>query len=129
MYSVTVDRARTLVTVTASGFFTMPMLEAASRDLHVAIRSLGALAGSQVTLYDYRGLNVVQQPVLERFGRFFTDEGMRVLWARRVAFVTDSALLTMQLQRIKRAGMSVFADPASATAWLFAVDQDDEIAV
>lgn len=128
MYSVTVDRARNMVSMTASGFFTMPVLEAAAADLHRAIRSLGTLAGSHVTLYDYRGLNVVQQPVLERYGRYFTDEGMRALWARRVAFVTGSALLGMQLQRIRRANMRVFADATEAKGWLTAAEQPGDIA-
>lgn len=120
MYRVTVDPDRTLVRVSASGFFTMEMLEAAAGELHAAIRSLGTRAGSHVSLYDYRGLKVAPQAVVDRFRRYFADEAIRPLWARRAAFVADSALLTMQLHRVQRANMRVFADPASAEAWLFA---------
>ncbi|WP_419808515.1 hypothetical protein [Sphingomonas sp.] len=124
MYSVSVDRTRAMIRMTASGFFTMPLLEASAAELHAAIRSLGTLAGRHVTLYDYRGLKVVQKDVLDRYGRYFTDTGMTRLWARRVAFVTDSALLGFQLQRIRRENMRVFADPDEATAWLLEVQDD-----
>ena len=123
MYAVTVDPTRALVRMSASGFFTMEMLEASARDLHAAIRSLGPRVRQHVTLYDYRGLNVVQKAVLDRYGRFFTDRSMKALWARRVAFVTDSALLGLQLQRIQRGDMRVFADPAAATMWLLSREQ------
>ena len=59
----------------------------------------------------------------DRFRRYFADEAMRPLWARRAAFVADSALLTMQIHRIRRANMPVFSDPAVATAWLLADEQ------
>lgn len=109
-----------MVCLTACGFFTLEQTERAAVDLHVAIRSLGARAGQHVTLYDYSEVQVVTAPVLERLGRYFTDPVMRPLWARRVAFVTQSALLGLQLQRIQRENMRVFADRKEATAWLLA---------
>lgn len=123
MHRITVDRSHLMVCMVASGFFTMEQLERAAADLHAAIRALGPHVGQHVTLYDYTGAKVVPGPVLERLGRYFTDAYMQPLWARRVAFVTASALVSMQLVRIQRENMRLFTDRREATNWLLA-DQD-----
>ena len=112
-----------MVCMTGSGFFSMEQMEAAAVDLHAAIRSLGSREGSHVTLYDFTDVKVVPGPVLERFGLYFTDDSMKPLQAERVAFVCTSALLGLQLKRIQRDHMRIFADRKEATAWLLA-DQD-----
>ena len=123
MHKVTGDRAHAMVCMTASGFFTMEETERAAADLHAAIRSLGPRAGYHVTLYDYSDVQVVPGPVLERFSRYFTDPAMKPLQAKRVAFVTRSALLRLQLQLSQRDHMRVFADRKEATAWLLAAQE------
>lgn len=123
MHKVTVDRSNAMVCMVASGFFSIEQMEAAAADLHTAIRSLGPRAGQHLTLYDYTDVKVVAGPVLERFARYFSDDDMQPLQARRVAFVSVSALLGRQLQRIRRDHMRIFADRQEATAWLLS-DED-----
>lgn len=120
MYKVTIDRSHAMVCMTASGFFSVAAVEAAAVDLHAAIRSLGSKAGDHVTLYDYTDVSVVSPAVLERFAAYFTEPNMKPLLARRVAFVSGSALLTMQIQRIRRDHMRLFTTRRDAAVWLLA---------
>ncbi len=123
MHKVTVDKSHTMVCMTASGYMSMEQVRDAAADLHAAIRSLGPHAGNHLTLYDFSEVMVVTGPVLERLARYFTDDDMQTLQARRVAFVCKSALLTLQLKRIQHDHMRIFVDRKEATAWLLA-DQD-----
>lgn len=120
MHRISVDRAHAMVCMTASGYFSVEATEAAAADLHSAIRSLGSRAGEHVTLYDYTDVAVVSPAVLERFAQYFTAPEMRPLLARKVAFVSGSTLLTMQIQRIQRDNMRLFATRGEAAAWLLA---------
>lgn len=129
MYKVVVDRSHALVNVTASGFFGDEDLAGAARALHVAIASLKQAAGHHVTLYDMLDLQVAPAHVLGRFAEYFSDPIYRPIWARRVAFLTRSALITGQMGRVAhgRDDMAVFADRPAAIAWLLAA-QDRGIA-
>ena len=122
MHKVVVDRSHAVVSVTAQGFFTERDLAAAAADLHAAIRSLGSRAGQHVTLFDLTSLHVAPPALIDQFARFHTDPAIAPLWARRVALVSRSALVTQQLERVSRAreGMRVFADRREALAWLLA---------
>ena len=122
MHRVTVDRVQAIVSMTAGGFFGEADLLAAAADLHVAIRSLGDRAGRHVTLYDLTALKVVPPPIIDQFARYFTDSYMQPLWARRVALVSGSALVSLQMDRVRRVAetIRVFDNRREAVAWLLA---------
>ena len=122
MHKVTVDRIQAMVSMTAGGFFGEAEMLAAAVDLHAAIRSLGDRAGRHVTLYDLTALQVVPPPVVDRFTRYFTDSYMQPLWARRVAMVSRSPLVALQIERVRKVTdiIRVFDDRAAAVRWLLA---------
>lgn len=122
MHRVTVDRVQAMVCMTAAGFFDEAGLLAAAADLHAAIRSLGTRAGRHVTLYDLSALQVVPPPIVDRFTRYFTDAYMQPLWARRVALVSGSPLVALQIERVRRVSdtMRVFDNRREAVVWLLA---------
>ena len=118
MHRIAIDRNQAMVSLVLAGFFSLDDVTSAAADLHAAIRSLGSRMGMHVTLYDMSDLQVAAAPVLERFGRYFSDPAMKPLWARRVAIVSNSALVQMQMQRICRDNMRVFAMRTDAVTWL-----------
>ncbi len=120
MIKVVVDRPRAMVALTAEGYVAQADVMTAAGQLHAAIRSLGERAGKHLTLYDLSDAKVAAGPALEAFAAFFTDPRYRPIWARRVAFVTTSTLLTRQMARIRldRPDMEVFDTRAKAIAWL-----------
>lgn len=122
MHFVTVDRRNALVSLRLDGFFGLDEVEVAARDLHAAIRSLGAMAGRHRTLYDMIGVEVAPGPVIEKFGRYFTDPQFATIWARKVAFVSSSALFKGQLRRARgeHAHIRIFDTRALALGWLLA---------
>ncbi|KQN25103.1 hypothetical protein ASE86_02250 [Sphingomonas sp. Leaf33] len=130
MIKVVVDRSHALVNLTADGFVTDADIATGAAQLHAAIRSLGDRMGRHVTLYDLTGLRVASPAILDTFAVFFTDPAYRAIWARRVAFVTASPLVTLQMERIRRdrPDMQVFAERAPAIAWLFAVPERGQAA-
>ena len=123
MHQVSVSRAQRLVSVTISGFVTTTAVDAAARDLHVAIRRLGGTPGTHLTLYDLSGVEVAPLDTIELFRGFFVDPCYESIWARKVAFVASgSALFGLQLKRVQRdrPGIRTFADRPAAIAWLLA---------
>ncbi len=124
MHKVVVDRSHAVVSMIAEGFFGAADLQAAAVDLHAAIRSLGRRAGQHVTLYDLTALSVVPPDVLDAFARYFTDPAIAPLWARKVALVSRSPLVTLQMERVSRARdtLRLFGDRRSAMAWLLVKD-------
>ena len=125
MHKVVVDRSHAVVSFIAEGYFGEADLPAAAADLHAAIRSLGPRMGKHVTMYDMTALKVVPPAVLEAFARYFTDPQVAPLWARRVALVSTSPMVTLQMERVRkvRDTLRVFGDRREAMAWLLA-DQD-----
>ena len=122
MHKVVVDRSHALVSLTATGFFSTADLADAAATLHATIRSLGPAMGSHVTLYDLTGLEIVAQPVLAAFALYVTDRRYAEIWARRVALVTRSAAVGLQMGRVSadRDDLKVFGDRGAAIAWLLA---------
>ncbi len=125
MHKVVVERSHGVVSLIAEGYFDETGLTAAAADLHRAIRSLGARAGRHVTMYDLTALNVVTPAVLDAFARYFSDPRIAPLWARRVALVTRSLLVTQQMERVRQVKdtLRIFNDRRAAMAWLLA-DQE-----
>lgn len=122
MHKVVVNRAQALVSVTAEGFVDDAELAQAAADLHRAIRSLGDQVGRHVTLYDLSGLKVASPATLQRFASYWTDPAVAPLLARRVALVSGSPMVTLQLARVEkvRDTIRVFEDRRTAMAWLLA---------
>ena len=125
MFWIATDLAQRLVRLTAGGFFSEAEIEAAAAELHRAIRGLEAGPGGHVTLYDLAELRVASQTMIGRFAEFFTSPAFAPIRAARVAVVTRSALVTLQMERVANAvaTMQVFSDTRGALAWLLA-DQD-----
>lgn len=118
--TIEIDRARKLVIVNLSGFFTPEIAHAATMETRRAIQSLGEDIGKHVTLYDATDLITLPSETVELIQMGFANPVYRSLWARKVAFVTSSMLLRMQIDRIResRPDMRVFDDREAATDWL-----------
>lgn len=119
-HSIHVDPARKLVDVRLRGFLTPEDASWIGEEVRAAIRTLGDEVGSHVTLYDVSEMQVAPGETIEMVQRTFAHPQVRLLWARKVAFVTESALGRMQLQRLQtaRPDVELFADRESALAWL-----------
>jgi len=122
VHEVSVDKPHKLVAVRLSGFFQPEDLPAIADDVHDAIRGLGDSAGQHLTLYDVTAAQISPGTTMAMLGAIFADPDTRGLWARKVAFVTPSALARMQAQRLRevRPDIGLFEDRAAALAWLLA---------
>lgn len=110
--------------VRLSGFFTPEDARTAITDIRTAIRSLGGTVGQHVTLYDVTDVQIAPGSTVELLQQAFGEQEARELWARRVAYCTPSALARMQMARLRtvRPDIGIFADRASALAWLLSSD-------
>ena len=122
MHSIQVDPVNTLVEARLSGFFDIAETQRVIDDVRAAVRGLGDRAGQHLSLYDVKNVEVAPGPTIELLQSAFADPAIRHLWARKVAFVTPSALGRMQLKRLREAreDIGVFASRAEALAWLLA---------
>jgi hypothetical protein len=122
MHNVSVDRIHQLVTVRLSGFFQPEDLPAVAKDVHDAIRGLGERAGQHLTLYDVSEAQISPAATMDMLRKIFANPATRELWARKVAFVTPSALARMQAQRLREArpDIGIFENRTGALAWLLA---------
>jgi hypothetical protein len=120
VHSITLDRARNLVEVRLSGFFAPEDAAKAGEDVRAAIRSLGAGAGQHLTLYDVGEVQIAPGPTMELLASIFGNPEYQPLFAKRVAFVTPSALARLQLQRLRqaRADIGIYDTRANALGWL-----------
>ncbi|MES2336761.1 MAG: hypothetical protein V4537_01540 [Pseudomonadota bacterium] len=120
MYSIAIDRARLLVDMRLSGFFTPEIAADATQALRAAVRSLGADMGRHVTLYDATDLQVSPAETVAYIAASYAEPEIRPLWARRVAYCTPSALARMQVARLRsgRSDIAVHASREDALAWL-----------
>jgi hypothetical protein len=123
MFTISIDRARLLVDMRLSGFFTLEIAAQATQALRAAVRSLGPAMGHHVTLYDATDLLVSPAQTIEYIQSSYAEPEIRPLWARRVAYCTPSALTRMQAMRLRRsrADIGVFTTRDDALAWLLEV--------
>jgi len=123
-YDVRIDPERLLVDVRMIGFLTPGMAGEVTAALRDAVRSLDPDAGRHVTLYDATALTALEGITVEQVAAAFADPAIRSLWARRVAWCTPSALVRMQILRLRsaRSDISVFGTRAEALGWLFEGD-------
>ncbi|MBX3595628.1 hypothetical protein [Sphingomonas sp.] len=120
--AIEIDRVRNLVIVTPSGFFTPASLHHYTMETRRAIDTLGDAAGKHVTLYDFSAVIAAPPETIELLHVAFANPVYRRIRARKVAFVSPSALMTMQLQRVRtaRPDITLFSARASALEWLLA---------
>jgi hypothetical protein len=120
MHSVTVDRARSLIEVRLTGFFSPEMTRSAGEEVRDAIRSLGPAAGQHLTMYDVADVSIAPGTTMEILQKIFANPAYRPLWARKLAFFTGSALARMQLARLReaRSDIGIFEDRQTALRWL-----------
>lgn len=115
-YHIELNPDLDLLQVTLLGFFEPDDIAALRLDLIGAIASLRCPAGEHLSLYDVRECKIQSQQVVQAF-RAMSDR--RGLVARRIAVVTGSSLMKMQIPRILVDRESAcFDDPATARAWL-----------
>ena len=121
-HSIHIDHARKLVDVRMAGFYTAEDLSWAGEDVRAAINTLGDDAGQHVTLYDVSDVQVAPQATVEALKETLANPVVRRMWARKVAYVTPSALGRLQLLRLRevRPDIEVFEDRETALAWLLA---------
>ena len=115
MYSIDVDRGRRIVRAHLSGFFTSEEVAAFAREEQAAAASLmpGGVFG---LLLDATGATAQAQDIVAAFHGLFHDLPIK---AARIAVVTNSALLTIQLRRMSDpARTRVFEAVGAAAAWL-----------
>lgn len=119
-HAVQLDLDRLFVDVRLSGLVTPEDAGWIGEEVRAAIRALGDKVGQHVTLYDASGVQVVPPATVELLKQTFDNPQVRPLWARKVAFVTNTALARMQAQRLRevRPDLGVFDDRETAIAWL-----------
>lgn len=120
MFKVTIDRASRLVNVAFEGFFGIDVAVPAGIEVRKAIRDMGLGPGGHVTLFDVTKTQVVPPETFELVRGIYTDPEQKDVIARKVAWVTPSALLQMQLRRLcaYHPAMQVFDDRETAMTWL-----------
>lgn len=119
-HSVEVDRARLLVDVRLGGLFSAEDAMWLGEEVRAAVRTFGDAVGQHVTLYDACAVQVMPLATMELFRETLGNPEVRKLWARKVAFVTSTALARMQAQRIREArpDIGLFDDREAAIEWL-----------
>ncbi len=122
MYSIeSIDRAKQRITTTIEGFIAPADIAALSADTWAAVRSLGLSgAAPHDLLHDLSATMVASRDTIAEIGTVMRNPMYKHLWARNIAFVTPSALLRLQMERVAagRPGLRVFADRHSAETWL-----------
>jgi hypothetical protein len=123
MRNITIDRQRLVVFARVTGFLDAEMVTQITADMRDAARKLGSAMGQHDFLYDLTDTQVGDVATADALYTVLADQRTQHIWARRIAFFTPSALLTLQLQRLcaARPGrIAVFSDRRAATAWLYA---------
>lgn len=115
MYGIDVNPEARIVRAHLSGFFTTEEVAAFGRDEQAAAASLGAGLSFGLLLVSTDAM-AQSQDVVAAFRGLFYDLPIK---ATRIAVVTQSVLLTMQLRRMADpARTRVFTDQSAASRWL-----------
>lgn len=111
-----IDPSTATVTVALHGFWGLGNLSGLSRDLDREVPRLRCAPGAHRVLVDLTGFEVQEQEVAAALiGRVAEDANR----PRRLALVAARGLVRMQARRAAvREDVAVFADAASACAWL-----------
>lgn len=119
-HSIHVDLERKLIDLRIGGLVSPEDAAWIGEELRAAIRALGEDIGKHVTLYDGSNVPVVPQETVELIKHTLDNPAVRELWARKIAFVVNTALAKLQVQRLRevRADIGIFEDRETAIAWL-----------
>ncbi|MEO9131930.1 MAG: STAS/SEC14 domain-containing protein [Sphingomonas sp.] len=118
MFTIATDEARTLMTVTMSGFLKPEDATSCAAQVQTAAAAMGWRTGEFLLLVDSLAGSVQSQSVIEAFQAGIAASSLR---ARKIAVVSTSSLARMQTKRVvtgKVAGL--FENKADAEEWLFA---------
>ena len=115
-YSIKIDADKKIVTAKLAGFFSPQEVAEFARDEQAAARSLGCRSGEFGLLICTHGGQAQAQDVIGAFQGLMHDLPLK---AGRIAFVSESALLNLQLRRMIPADRArVFGDVEEATKWV-----------
>lgn len=115
MFNVSVLPPGTIIESVLSGFFDVAEVEAYADVAEAAIRRCARLPGGYRMLIDVSACQIQSQVVLGAFAEHIA----RVPRADRLAVVTGSSIMRMQIRRLLgRPYTSLFADRDEALAWL-----------
>lgn len=115
-YHIAADRARGLIRIRMSGFFTLPDVEAFAKGYSEALDTLGLAINQHLTLCDITAMDIQAQDIVSAFSRFMAKPHIR---SRRLAFLAGLSLSRKQAERLTvRDSVQFFSDRTSAEAWL-----------
>lgn len=117
---IRVDRSHRLIEVRLAGYYSRERAEAASGAVIAAIRALDGAPNTHLTLYNLEHLQVTSAETFAVLSDSYVDAGRQGYWARRVACYSPSALVRLQMGRLKlgRQDFGIFADRPAAMHWL-----------
>ena len=122
MYTVVPDPIHPLVRIHLSGFFDSAEVAVFWREEQDVARAAFARHGLYDLLIETPGGGPQGQEVLDAFRRIVTESPVK---ARRIAIVSGSTLLRMQIRRVFVSDtFQVFATTAEAEAWLTSLVAD-----
>lgn len=114
-YSLKVCAPGDLIVATLAGFFNIPQVAAYATDIEALIERCSMSHGGYRILIDIVECAIQSQDVTAAFGRHVAG----VPRSKRVAVVTTSSIIRMQIRRIVgRPELAVFKDLSEARAWI-----------
>lgn len=116
-FAIMIQPRRNLMRVTLKGFFALSDVAALDVERRVALIKLGCLPNDHVTMVDVSDCKLQSQEVVQAFQTMLGEPRYR---SRRLAFVTGSSLVRMQVRRIMNSDTAHFFETAvEAQLWLF----------
>lgn len=116
-YELDIDISRGMFKIRLIGFLDSETVHRLHAERRIAIARLGLPPHAHVSLCDLTECPIQSQETAAVFREIMSDPS---LVSRRLAFVTGSALSSMQTRRImaRREGVACFDDASAAEAWL-----------
>ena len=114
MFKLMVDPSYSLIESKLAGFLTVAEVQDYASEAEPLIDRCAARGGYRM-LIDVSGCSIQAQEVVTAFQRHVA----RVPQAQRLAVITGSSIVRMQVRRIiSRSGIEMFSDRAAAMTWL-----------
>ncbi len=120
MYQIIIDRPRSLVFARVSGFLDSQTIAEIVAQTRLLGNELRQSSGRFDLLCDLTATKVTSSEAAGGYSDLLGNPSARHLWADRIAYVTASALLRLQIERAiaARSDVRVFGDRRTALAWL-----------
>ncbi len=111
------DADRGVVEIKMSGFFSKEVVPSLASGMAEALEQLRCGPNFHMTLIDVTACKIQSQEIVLEFQKLVANPSLR---SRRLAFITGSSLIKMQLRRIIHddSYARIFGDRNSALAWL-----------